>query len=334
MKRTGNLYCRISTYENLCTAFRKAVKGRHGSREVIAFRDDFENNIRKLREQLLCHEPDIGHYSFFKVIDPKPRNICAASFPERVLHHAIMNICEPVLESYSVYDSYACRKNKGNRKALTKAQKYARKSEWYLKLDIRRYFDSMDHLIVIRLLSRRFKDTELILLFQKLLETYHTDPGKGVPIGNLISQHLANFYLGRFDHWIKEERRVRSYLRYMDDFVLFGNDKTYLKNELAEIRRFLSEELALELNHNIQLNRCNRGFPFLGYRVFPHTIRLSPASRRRFSRKFRKYEKEWQEGRRTTDELVRCMEPLVEFTRAADADGFRRNVITRFGVSS
>jgi retron-type reverse transcriptase len=334
MKRKSSLYCLIPTPENLCLAFRKAAKGKETRQEVIAFRRDFETNIQKLREQLLKNEPDVGHYRFFCIRDPKQRQICAASFPERVLHHAVMNIFEPVLESYAIYDSYACRKDKGAHKALKKAQKYAGNHLWYLKLDIRKYFDSIDHGIMIRLLSRRIKDKKLMLLFQTILETYHTEPGKGVPIGNLISQHLANFYLGCFDHWIKEERRIRAYLRYMDDFVLFGHNKAYLKSELEGIRQFLKEKLSLELKDNIQLNRCSRGIPFLGYRVFPGKILLSPRSRQRFSRKFREYEKNRISGRWSSEEMIRHMEPLIAFTKTADSKGLRRYVIDRFGVLS
>jgi len=302
--------------------------------EVISFRNDFQNNIQKLRNQLIRHEPDIGHYRFFMVFDPKPRSICAASFPERVLHHAVMNICEPVLEKYAVYDSYACRKNKGNRKALSRAQKFARQFEWYLKLDIRKYFDSIDHAVMMQQLTCRFKDKDLLDLFQKLLDTYHTEPGKGMPIGNLISQHLANFYLGVLDHWIKEIRKCKGYLRYMDDFIIFAHDKIYLKTELEQIREYLLQKMALTLKENVQLNRCKNGIPFLGFRVFPDTVRLSPASRKRFVLKFREYEKKWQKGDWSTGELLSHMEPLIEFTRAADTLAFRRSVIEKFGFFS
>jgi retron-type reverse transcriptase len=324
----------IPNPENLHLAFRKAARGKQDRPEVIAFREDFEANIRKLREQLLQNEPDVGHYRFFYVRDPKPRHICAASFPERVLHHAIMNIFEPVLESYAIYDSYACRKDKGVHKALKKAQTYSGNYLWYLKLDIRKYFDSIDHGIMIHLISRRIKDRKLILLFQTLLETYHTEHGKGVPIGNLISQHLANFYLGYFDHWIKEERRIQPYLRYMDDFIVFGQDKSYLKLELEYIREFLREKLSLELKDNIQLNRCSRGIPFLGCRVFPDRILLSPRSRQRFSKKFREYENNLIIGKWSWEELARHTGPLIEFTKAADSKGLRRHIIHRFGVLS
>ncbi len=333
MKRAGWLYQSIPAYDNLCLAFWKAAKGKHDRQDVAAFRSDFSGNMQKLRDDLLNHDPDIGHYRFFQVRDPKPRSICAASFPERVLHHAIMNICEPVLEFFAIHDSYACRKGKGTHQAIAGAQKFARGYEWYLKLDVRKYFDSIDHEIMLRELSKRFKDEDLLLLFQKLFDTYHTAPGKGMPIGNLISQHLANFYLSRFDRWLKEVRQVGGYLRYMDDMLIFGQDKSPLKAELVEIRLFLKQELGLELKPNVQLNRCQRGIPFLGFRIFPYCIRLSPASRRRFQRKFRRYERKWIDGEWTEKELDDHVRPLIEFTKAADSVGLRRLVIERFGVS-
>jgi hypothetical protein len=183
-------------------------------------------------------------------------------------------------------------------------------------------------------LASRFKDRDLLRLFQVLLETYHTIPGKGIPIGNLISQHLANFYLGVFDHWVKEELKIRGYLRYMDDFILFGPDKMFLKRVFAGVSSFLKEELALDLKDNVQLNRCVRGIPFIGYRVFPSYIRLAPRSRKRFISRFKQYEHKWQNGQWSESDLVRHMEPLIEFTRAAHTESFRRNVIQRFGVSS
>ena len=334
MKRTGGLYKQICTYENFCLAFWKASKGKQDRHEVTAFRDNFESRINKLRHDLMRHKPDIGHYHFFKVFDPKQRWICAASFPERVLHHAVMNICEPVLDVYAIHDSYACRKEKGNRKALSRAQHFSRQYPWFLKLDIKKYFNTIDHSIMMRLLDRRFKDKELLQFFELLFIRYHTKPGKGMPIGNLISQHLANFYFGRFDHWIKEEQQVKGYLRYMDDLLVFGPDRAFLKTTLGKIKSYLDRELSLQIKPNIQLNRCRYGIPFLGYRVFPQKISLSPRSRRRFIMKFIQYEKQWQDGRWSTSELVRHMEPLVEFTRAAATEGLRRHVINRFGVSS
>ncbi|MEA2060748.1 MAG: hypothetical protein U9P10_09650 [Thermodesulfobacteriota bacterium] len=132
-KRKGGLYDDIAEYENLYIAFDKASKGKKDRREVIGFREELDLNLMKIRQQLQSGVLDIGHYRFFRVFDPKPRNICAASFPERVLHHAVMNVCEPFLDNYLIYDSYACRKGKGNRKAVQRAQVFAQKFPWYLK---------------------------------------------------------------------------------------------------------------------------------------------------------------------------------------------------------
>ena len=334
MKRVNNIYPRILTHENLREAFRSAARGKQTHDDVVQFRKNFDANIQKLQDQLLNRNPDIGHYHFFTVRDPKVRTICAASFPERVLHHAIMNICEPFLDSYAIYDTYACRKGKGNRKALERTQKFTRRFPWYLKLDISKYFDSIDHAIAFQLLSRRFKDKTLLELFGKILDTYHIQPGKGIPIGNLFSQHLANFYLGYFDHWIKETRQIRGYVRYMDDFVLFSENSVALKKELNELKHFLKQQLGLTLKYNIQLNRCKFGVPFLGFRVFPNHVRLLPRSRKRFSQKLRNYERKYHEGHWSENELVCHMKALINFTEAGDSHSFRRMVIERFGVLS
>jgi hypothetical protein len=333
MKRAGNLYREIPLYSNLCLAFHKAARGKRNRPEVRKFNRDFNSNIETLGRQIIQKNLDIGHYRFFHVRDPKPRNICAASFPERVLHHAVMNVCEPMLESFSIFDSYACRKGKGNRKALDRAQYFAGKYVWYLKLDVKKYFDSIDHNVLIRLLEKRFKDRDLLEFFGKIFNTYHTAPGKGMPIGNLISQHLANFYLGGFDHWIKEVRKVKGYVRYMDDFLLFGNDKSAIQRELVAVREYLGWNLGLKLKDNIQLNRCIKGFGFLGFRVYPHMIRLSAASKKRFIDKFRRYEKKWINGEWSIEELTRHVEPLIAFTTAGDTIAFRREIIHKYGVS-
>lgn len=330
MKRTGNLYSKIAVPDNLRSAFLKAARGKQDRPEVIAFRAHFESNIMRLRQEVLDRKVKLGDYRFFYVHDPKKRLICAASFKERVLHHAIMNVCEETLDAYAVFDSYACRKGKGGRKAIERARGFSGRFNWYLKLDIAKYFNSIDHNILLDQLERRFKDKELLDLFWRILNTYATLPGKGLPIGNLISQHMANFYLGCFDHWIKETRRIRGYVRYMDDFVLWGADKRILKEQLEDVELWLKENLELKLNWKIQLNRCSRGMPFLGYRVYPEKIHLASSSKKRFVRKFRNYENSFLNGGWTEAILSRHMTPLVEFTRGADSAGFRSNVIGRF----
>lgn len=334
MKRIGNLYPLIKDPDNLRLAFLKAVRGKRNRPDVRAFVGDFENQIRNLHDQLDKMILDVGHYRFFHVWDPKQRMICAASFPQRVLHHAVMNICGPELERFAIFDSYACRKEKGLHRAIFRTKSFARKYPWYLKLDIRKYFDSIDQCILMKLLERRFKDKNVLEIFRQIFNTYHTLAGKGLPIGNLVSQYMANFYLSGFDHWIKETLRVPGYIRYMDDFILFGHDKAYLKNALTKVEQYLARNLQLFLKDDIQLNRSCFGIPFLGFRVSSSKIRLAPRSKKRFARKFRIYEKQWSKGHWTMQELACHMGPLVDFTRLADSHGFRQKVMNRFGVSS
>ena len=334
MRRAGNLYERIAEPENLRLAFLKSIRGKRGKDDVLAYAVNLDKNLRLLRDQLLTERVDVGHYHFFTVQDPKKRVICAASFPERVLHHAIMNVCEPVLELYAIHDSYACRTGKGMHAAVLRAQGFTRRYPWYLKLDIRQYFASIAHETVVAMLERRFKDKTLLRLIQAILETYCVAPGRGLPIGNLLSQHLANFYLGLLDHWIKETLRVRGYVRYMDDFVLWAVDKATLKTHLAAVRAFVTSELKLDLKDNVQLNRCARGLPFLGYRVFLNRLVLGPRARRRFALKLRAYEQQWLTGTWSETDLARHMEALLSYVRFADTLELRKWIVAQYSAAA
>ncbi len=331
MKRINHLYEQISEPDNLRRAFLKASRGKRDRSEVIHYRADLSNNLARLHRDLLAEQVQIGDYRFFKVYDPKERTICAAAFSERVLHHAVMNVVEPHLERYAIFDSYACRRGKGQHAALERAQRFSRKYGWYLKLDIRKYFDSIDHAALRKLLTRRFKDCRLLNLFDRCIDSYSAAPGKGLPIGNLLSQHLANFYLGALDHFLKNDLGVKGYLRYMDDFALFCEDKDSLKKLLQQIVTFLRTELSLELKNNVQLNRCERGVPLLGFRMYPQKIRLSPRSRSRFVAGFRAAQRDYSAELCDDRELARRVTPLVAFTQTADAKSFRRSIIGSIG---
>jgi hypothetical protein len=322
VKRAGALYDAIAEPENLRRAWLAARRGKRQRAEVRRFAARLDIELERLRRGLLGEIPlELGRYRYFMVYDPKPRMICAAAFPERVLHHAVMNICEPVLEGYAIYDSYACRRGKGGLKAVERAQHFCRGFTWYLKIDMRKYFDSIDHRILLDLLARRFREKRLLRLFAELLQTYETAPGRGLPIGNLVSQHLANFYLGRFDHWLKEVERRRGYLRYMDDCLLFARERRELKELLPRLREFLAAELDLRIKDDYQLNRTANGIPFLGYRVFAGRLRLRPASLRRLRRKFRLYERLYRAGVWDERQLQEHAGALLAFARRAEIGG-------------
>lgn len=198
---------RIADPENLRVAFWKASKGKRGKADCRAFHERLDENLAALGAELLAGDVSVGDYHYFTVHDPKERLICAASFRERVLHHALMNVCEPVLERAAVFDSYACRKGKGRMRAVARAQEYARSKGWFLKMDIRKYFDSIHQTSLRNLLGRKFKDPLVLGVFDRILGSYHSIPGRGLPIGNLTSQHFANFYLAPLDRFIEETLR-------------------------------------------------------------------------------------------------------------------------------
>ena len=334
MKRHGQLMTAIAEPANLRLAFWKAAKSKRIKADCRAFQEELDENVAALRAELLSGGVAVGEYHIFTIYDPKERTICAASFRERVLHHALMNVCEPVLERAAIFDSYACRKGRGQQAAVQRAAAYARQSGWFLKMDIRKYFDSIDQSVLRGLLARKFKDAGVLELFDRILASYQTAPGRGLPIGNLTSQHFANFYLAPLDRFIKEPLHCRCYVRYMDDFVVWGETAAELRVVWRQAEAFLAAELGLELKPNVMLNRTDRGMDFLGYRVFPHELRLARRSKHRFVRKFRAYEREGMDGVWTELQMQQRVGALVAFTLPCHSRGFRRNVMERFGAEA
>ena len=308
---------------NLHDAFCKARLGKAGKTEVHEFGANLHANIGALSDALLDGSVEFGPYHSFLIRDPKERTIHVAPFRDRACHHALMNVCEPVFEQYLIHDSYACRKGKGMHAAVLRAQEFSCRFPWFLKLDIRKYYDSVDHGILMERLERRFKDRTLVRVFGSLVDSYHTSPGRGLPIGNLTSQHFANFYLGALDHHVKEDMRIAGYVRYMDDMVLWGNDRIGLKRARDAVRGFASGELRLDLKEGSLLNRSTLGLPFLGVRVYPRMRRLTPHSKRRFLGKFTQYERELRGGSMCEHEAARRVTALFAFVQFADTRGLR-----------
>src|SRR5574344_1276754 len=228
MKRQGYLTENIADLDNLYEAFRKACRGKLRKQEVLLFRKDLDKNIATLRQQILTGCIDVGHYHLFTIFEPKERKICAAEFKERVLHHAIINVCHDIFDSTLIDTTYATRKGKGVYAAVNKAVQALTKYKYTVKLDVRKYYDNISHDILKTALRRKFKDGYLLLTLDKIIDSYSTQDGRGLPIGNLTSQYFANFYLSSLDHFIKEHLRAPIYIRYMDDMLIAGNSKERL----------------------------------------------------------------------------------------------------------
>ena len=310
MNRAGNLFEKICDIQNLHEAYYKASKNKRFTSGYINFRKDSETNLEKLRKSLVDGKYTHGQYRHFIITDPKQRLISAASFPDRVIHHAIMNVLEPVFERQFIFHTYACRKEKGTHAAARYAFKCAGRSEFFLKLDVRKYFDSIDHTILKQFLCRIIKDARCLELLFGVIDSYKIDfegdsvgRKKGLPIGNLTSQFFANFYLSALDHFILEKLKPEGYVRYMDDMVIFGDSVKNLKNIFDEVDHFCLEKLALFLKIPV-FGKTFRGVPFLGWRITKDRIFLLSKTKRRMKNRLKEIQKSFERGKITEEKAV------------------------------
>lgn len=327
-KRHAFVVPQIADMDNLRLAFWKAQRGKETRVDVQDYRRQLQQNLLSLQSQIQCGEVIVGNYRYFKVFDPKERQICSAVFAERVLHHAIMNICHSHFESYQIYDSYASRKGKGQYAALARAKLFCKRYPWYLKLDVRKYFDSISHFVLNQQLLRLYKDKYLLNIFRTIINTNHVQPNKGLPIGNLTSQYFANHYLSLADHYAQEVLQVPAYVRYMDDMVIWHSDKNALLQIAHQFEQYLNQTLQLQLKP-VCLNQTGKGLPYLGYIVYPHKVSLSHRSRFRYIRKLSYYNKQLTEGIWSQDTFARHVAPLTAFVQHADSLGFRNKIIQK-----
>lgn len=273
MRRIGNLYEKVCSIDNLILAESKARKGKSKQYGVQLFDKNTEENLLLLHHILKNRTYKTSKYATFKVFEPKERLVFKLPYyPDRITHHAIMNILEPIFVGMFTNDSYSCIKGKGIHaaaNAVKKALKDKENTTYCLKLDITKFYPSIDHNILKQILRRKIKDKDLLWLLDEIIES-----ADGVPIGNYVSQYLANLYLTYFDHWLKEDKRVKNYFRYADDIVVLHKDKKYLHSLLAEIRNYFIHNLKLSIKSNYQVFPVeSRGIDFVGYRFFhTHTL--------------------------------------------------------------
>lgn len=277
MKRVGNLWDKIISVENLILADAKARMGKTQTYGVKLHDKNRESNILALHESLKSQTFKTSKYHIFKIYEPKEREIYRLPYyPDRITHHAVMNVLEPIWVSIFNGNTYACIKNKGIH-AVVKSLKHALKSDakntkYCLKIDVMKFYPSIDHEILKSIVRRRIKDKKLLWLLDEIIDSVPDE--KGVPIGNYLSQYFANLYLAYFDHWIKEDKRVKHYWRYADDIVILAPNKQMLHDLLHEIRAYLGINLNLKVKPNYQVFPvASRGIDFVGY-VFFHTHTL------------------------------------------------------------
>jgi len=291
------------------------MKGSGKTTATCKFFYNLEAEILRLREELLQHTYRPDAYRYFRIFDPKERVIAVAPFRDRVVHHAVVRILTPIYERVFIHDSYATRPNKGTHAAIQRTQHFLKRWPWYLKSDIVKYFEHVDHDILLNIIERKIKDRQLFELLERIIRNSAT-VGKGLPIGNLTSQFLANVYLDPFDHKIKDKLGIKGYLRYMDDFVVFGYSKQELLNLNRVIKSFLSRRLRLNLKENSTwLNLSSHGLSFLGMRIFPRFIRVKTENRRRSIKKMNDAVEKWKIGVVDEEKMAQSLASIVGHLR-------------------
>lgn len=345
MKRLNHLWPPIITFDNLLLAYYKARRGKQRKSSVADFTLNLESELLTLQQQLTDGNYQPGEYRLFTIYERKPRTIAAAPFRDRVVHHALLNVVEPLLDKRFISDSYACRQGKGVHQAVDRYQIWAKRYRYALKMDIWQYFPSIDHLLLKDTLRHRLKDKSVLALFDQLIDTappvklppiwYAGDdlftPGErrtGIPIGNLTSQFLANLYLDDFDHFLKEQCRLPAYLRYVDDFVVLGDDKHQL-HDLREIIRDYLATYRLRLHpHKAHIVPTRQGLNLLGYFVQPHHRYLRNDNGHRFARKLRNFAKHYATGRMTWQDFNPSVQSWIGHAKHADTLGLRHRIFS------
>lgn len=297
-KTHNNLYPKVYDFGNIYDAFLRARKGKRYRNDVLMFSSRLEENLIDIQNNLIWKTYSPLPFREFYVHDPKKRLIQAPAFRDRVVHHALCNVIEPLFERKFIYDSYACRRGKGTHTAVARLQRFMRKLRrnydnfYVLKADISQYFPSINHSILMNIIQRTIRCKDTLWLIETII--FQTD--QGLPIGALTSQLFANVYLNELDHFIKDQLGVKYYLRYMDDFVIAHPDKKYLKQLLCDIQDFLITRLALKLNPKTRICPYAQGVDFAGYRTWPTHILPRKRNVKRAKRMFKKLMKDYALG--------------------------------------
>lgn len=346
MKTHNHLWPAVVSFENLLLAARKAQKGKRFKENTAQFNLELEKELLQLQKELIDRTYQPGRYKVFIVQEPVRRMISAAPYRDRVVHHALCNIIEPLFERGFIHDTYANRKYKGTHKAVDRFQSYLRKYRFVLKCDIRKYFPSIDHDILYTAITRRIADPDVLRLVRTIIENSNSqepvfdhydgddlfsplERRRGLPIGNLTSQFFANIYLNGFDHFIKDELGCKAYLRYVDDFAVFDDNKKHLWEIKALMDRYLAG-LRLRL-HPIKTRvfTAKNGCEFLGFQVYPELRRVKQENVDRFKSRMKRLRNCYASGEVAVEDINRSVRGWIGHVCHANSFRLRERLFSR-----
>lgn len=352
LARTHTMYDVLCSPENLFTAFLKARKDKTKRHYVQVFEKELDKNLKQLAYELRTQIYRPKPLTTFVVRDPKTRKISKSRFRDRIVHHALINVIGPILEKQFIYDSHANQFGKGTLKAVQRFDLFKRKVSrnntrpcYVLKADIKHYFEEVDHAILLALINKHVKDSQVMWLVQQILaNTPHLEVKRtlerrereresnvGMPLGNHTSQFFANVYLNELDQFVKHVLKAKYYIRYVDDFVVLSSSHTFLVECKKRIDTFLREKLRLRLHpEKSHILSLASGVPFLGYRIFYHHKILRKRKVRAFERKFKACRTLYHEKQLSRDEIVEKLQGWLAYAEKANTYSYRRSVLRRF----
>lgn len=346
MHRHKGLFEQVISFNNLLGAAREALRGKRFREPGASFLADLERHLVELHAELSFGSYRPGAYRYFRIHEPKERLVAAAPFRDRVVHHAIVRVIQPLFERRFIEDSFASRPGKGTHAAMRRAAEFSQRYKYALKCDVEKYFPSIDHSLLKRFIARVIGDQRLLELISHILNSHHHSVRKrwpsgshlfeveliksGLPIGNLTSQFFANVYLNALDHFVKHDLRVKGYVRYLDDFVLFGNDKAILKDQGRQVKAKLGE-LRLRMHPDkYRLLPTDCGVDFVGFVVNSDgRIRVRSSTVRRFQRRFLEMRWEAKHKRSSVARMTMSVCAWIGHVKHAQTQGLRQAVLNR-----
>ena len=343
MKIYKDLFNNIISAENLFSAWDKFKNGKRNKKDVQRFEWNLEENIFKLHRELKGKTYRHSDYISFNISDPKPRNIHKAQVRDRILHHAVFQVLNPIFEAGFISASFSCREDYGTHKGveflqntLRKASKNGKAPCFVLKCDIKKFFDTIDHNVLLAILKKKIKDSDTVWLLERVISSFSSNysvlgMNKGVPIGNLTSQLFANIYLNEFDRFIKQELKVKYYLRYTDDFLIISESKGYLEKIIPEIVSFLQEKLLLKIHkEKTKIRKINQGIDFLGYVVFIWYKLVRTKTKKRIIKKFKARIEEYKQGLISKNSLIQSLQSYLGFLSHANTQEIQHYFKNKF----
>ena len=345
MKIYKNIFEKIISAENLFLAWNEFKKDKRNKIDVLQFEWNLEENIFQLRRDLKSGGYKHGGYESFYITDPKLRHIHKASVRDRILHHAVYAVINPIFEETFIPVSFSCRIGYGAHKGVDKLGRIARKISQnntiqchILKCDIRKFFDSVDHKILISIIKKRVKDDSAVKLLEEIIGSFSSPYSdlsrkKGIPLGNLTSQLFANIYMNEFDQFVNQSLKIKNYIRYTDDFVIVSADFLYLENLISEFSKFLEEKLKLKLHpKKVEIRTLRQGIDFLGYVQFPNHRLLRSKTKRRIFKKLKKKFSEYEVGKIDKSVFKQSLQSYLGVLSHANAYGITQQLKNQFWV--